>query len=209
MKLWWILFGLLSLFSGFDLVLAQTSGSLVGKEAGGKKIKKLSPYQGAIDRCFEGRIPSASLYDNKKLYFEITKAFTLQASETTFREVDFVQDGERRKLRYEEGLVKIYKIDSDDNVNLIKTEDMNEPGKNSGMRYKVNSVEAKLNQHLNRAIVKSDFFKTEEFRSKQLSLELVWDSEKIKKLTAKFGPEKKQILECQRSSTQDICECKP
>ena len=174
-----------------------------------KKIKKLSPYQTAIDKCFEGQIPAGQLYDNKKLYFEITKIFTLQASETTFREVDFSQDGEKRKLRYEDGTVKIYKIDSDDNVNLIKTEDMNETGKNSGMRYKVNSVEAKLNQHLNRAAVKSDFFKTEEFRSKQLSLELVWDSANIKKLTAKFGPEKKQILECQKSSTQDICECKP
>jgi hypothetical protein len=174
-----------------------------------KKVRKLSPYQTAIDKCFEGQIPSGQLYDNKKLYFEITKVFTLQASETTFREVDFTQDGQKRKLRYEEGIVKIYSVDADENVNLIKTEDMNETGKNSGMRYKVNSVEAKLNQHLNRAVVKSDFFKTEEFRSKQLSLELVWDSTQIKKLSAKFGPEKKLILECQRPSTQDICECKP
>lgn len=178
-------------------------------QAQAKKVRKLSPYQAAIEKCFEGQIPAALLYDNKKLYFEITKAFTLQASETTFREVDFTQDGERKKLRYEEGAVKIYKIDSDENVNLVKTEDMFDAGKNSGMRYKVNSVEAKLNQHLNRAVIKSDFFKTEEFRSKQLSLELVWDSGNIKKLTAKYGAEKKQILECQRPSTQDICECKP
>lgn len=173
-----------------------------------KKVKKLSPYQSAIDKCFEGQLPVADLFENKKLYFEITKLFTLQASETTYREVDYVQDSEKRKLRFEDGVVKIYKVDSDENVNLIRTEDMSEPNKHTGMRYKIKSLEAKLNELLNRASIRSDFIKTTEYRSKQLQLELSWDSQNIKKLTARFGPDKKQVLECQRPSTQDICECK-
>lgn len=173
-----------------------------------KKTKKLSPYQSAIDKCFEGQLPVTDLFENKKLYFEITKLFTLQASETTYREVDYVQDSEKRKLRFEDGVVKIYKVDSEQNVNLIRTEDMSEAGKHTGMRYKIKSLEAKLNELLNRASIRSDFIKTTEYRSKQLQLELSWDSQNIKKLTARFGPDKKQVLECQRPSTQDICECK-
>jgi hypothetical protein len=61
---------------------------------------------------------------------------------------------------------------------------------------------------LNRAEIKSDFVKTSEYRSKQLSLELVWSDDQIRKLNAKIEGEKPRTLECIRRETSDICECK-
>ena len=173
-----------------------------------KKVKKLSPYQAAIESCFAGSIPAGQINDNKRLYFEISKIYILRASETTFREVTYVEGGTSKKLRFEDGVVQLYEVDKDQNVNLVKTDSLAQDIKNNSMRYKVNSPEARMNQLLNRAEIKSDFVKTSEYRSKQLSLDLVWSDDQIRKFTAKFEGEKPRTLECVRRESSDICECK-
>ncbi len=177
-------------------------------QAQSKRVKKNSPYQSAIENCFVGSVPASQINDNRRLYHEISKVFILLASETTFREVSYVESGVSKKLRFEDGIVQLFEVDKDQNVNLVKTDNLAQDIKNNSMRYKVNSPEARINQILNRAEIKSDFVKTSEYRSKQLSLELVWSDDQIRKLNAKIEGEKPRTLECIRRETSDICECK-
>ena len=174
-----------------------------------KKVKKsLSPYQQAIKKCFEDQVDVGGVVDNKKLYLEIVKAFPLQASETTFREVLYAVGGENRKLRLEDGVVQIFKIDADEKVQLLSSDDVNRFSNSNGMRYKLKGIEAKIAERLIRAEIKSDFVKTSEYRAKQLTLNLVWLNGQIKNLTALISGEKLK-LECQKLDLADICECKP
>ena len=172
-----------------------------------KRPKKLSPFQASIDKCLSGQVNVKDLLDDKKLYLEIVKNFTLQASETTFREVIFMRAGQKQKLHFEDGVVQIYKIDADENVTLISTENLMKAPKDDGMRYKTRSLETRLDEFLTGGEIKSDFMKTTEYRSKQLVLNLVWSDGAIKNLTAQFTSEK-QKLECQKKDIADICECR-
>lgn len=172
-----------------------------------KRVKKPSPYQVQIDKCFTGALPIAELYNNKQLYYEITKKFTLQASETTYREVVYTVGNERRKLKYEDGKATVYKVDSDEKLTLISTEQLGKDPKSSGMRYKIVGREAILNQYLSQAKIVSDFMKTTEYRSKQVILNLAWSDSQIKSLGVQFEGETKK-LECIRKDTADICDCR-
>ncbi len=172
-----------------------------------KKSRKLTPYQVQIENCFAGRIPASKISDSKSLYGEISKQFPLQASETNFREVIFIQNGEKKKLRYEEDIAQIYRIEADEKLTELSKDNMSESNKNNGMRYKINSRESKLNQLLNGAQIQSDFIKTTEYRSKQIVLNLVWSDTKIKNLSVQFTGLTKN-LECQLKETTDICNCR-
>ncbi|MGZ3725368.1 MAG: hypothetical protein ACXVBD_06200 [Pseudobdellovibrio sp.] len=176
-----------------------------------KKPKKLAPFQSNINECFEEQLDLKNIKDAKTLYLEIVKAYTLQASETGYREVIFEQGGEKRKLVYEDGVIQISRFDAEGKVSLVSTEKLSQGAENTGMRYKINSLEAKIQQQLNRASIKSDYIKTTEYRAKQIVLNLVWVDSGIKNLSVQFGPESgdtKRQLECQKKETADICECK-
>lgn len=186
------------------LILFFTCASVFALE---KKIKKLSPFKDNINRCFEGQLDLAQVKDNKTLYFEITKKFPLQASETTFREVVYTQNTEKRKLVYENGEIYIYAFDREGKIKLTTQDNLTGNSQNTGMRYKVNSLEAKIKQLLNRAKIQSDYTKTSEFRTKQTTLNIVWSDSAIKNLEVLFSDEKTK-LDCQKKENVDICECK-
>jgi len=171
-----------------------------------KKNKKLTPFQSRIDQCFIGSIEAKNLVDLKQLYLEVVKKFALRASETTYREVIYSIGSEKRKLRYEDGTAEIYQIESDDKVTLISTETLDKDQQNDKMRYKTKSSEARLDQLLNRAEIKSDFIKTTEYREKQLVLNLVWSDGVIRNLSAQFSADRMK-LDCQKKSAADICDC--
>lgn len=188
------------------LLLLLFAGSLSFAQGMAKK-KHLSPFQVNIDKCFAGKVSVTGLTDNMKLYLEIVKKFPLQASETTFRELVYIQNGQKKKLRLEDGVVQVFNVAENDEVKLVETEDLNKAAVSNGMRYKVNSAEARLNQLLNRANIKSDYVKTTEYRSQEVVLQLVWDNGKIKSMSVEFGVEKPK-LECLKKSAADICDCR-
>ncbi len=171
-----------------------------------KKNKKLTPFQSRIDQCFIGQIEVKNLVDLKQLYLEVVKKYALRASETVYREVLYSVGAEKRKLRFEDGIVQIYKIEANDNVTLISTETLEKDQQNDKLRYKIKSLESRLDQHLNRAEIKSDFIKTIEYREKQLVLNLVWSDGSIRNLIAQFSADRMK-LDCQKKSAADICDC--
>lgn len=171
-----------------------------------KKNKKLTPFQSRIDQCFIGQIEVKNLVDLKQLYLEIVKKYALRASETIYREVIYSVGGEKRKLRFEDGIVQIFKIEANDNVTLISTETLGKDQQNDKLRYKIKSAEARLDQLLTRAEIKSDFIRTIEYREKQLVLNLVWSDGKIRNLNAQFSADRMK-LDCQKKSVADICDC--
>lgn len=171
-----------------------------------KKNKKLTPFQTRIDQCFTSQIEVKNLLDLKQLYLEIVRKFALRSSETVFREVIYSDSIDTKKLRFEDGVVQIFKIESDDKVSLISTESLEKDRQNDKMRYKIKSPEARLDQLLNRSTVKSDFIKTLEYREKQLVLNLVWSDGIIRNLSAQFSAEKLK-LDCQKKKIADICDC--
>ncbi len=176
-----------------------------------KKPKRLSPFHTHINECFDGQLNIEKIKDSKTLYLEIVNKFVLQSSETTFREVIYTQAGEKRKLVYEDGVMKIDRFDAEEKVHQISSETLTSGSQNSGMRYKINTLEAKLQQQLNRATIQSDFTKTTEFRAKQIVLNMVWSDSAIKNLNVQFGGEPdivKRQLVCQKKEIVDICECK-
>jgi hypothetical protein len=172
-----------------------------------KKNKKLTPFQERINECFIRQIDVKNLVNLKQLYLEIVRQYQLRASETTYREVIYAVGGEKRKLRFEDGVVNIYRVEADEKVTLISSESIAQSGSNDKMRYKLRTPEARLDELLNRAEIKFDFIKTTEFRSAQLILNLVWDNGVIQNLSAQFGSENRR-LECQKKSVADICDCK-
>lgn len=186
----------------FAVLLLSLSASAIDK-----KNKKLSPFQSRIDQCFIGQVEVKNLVTLKQLYLEIVKKYALRASETTYREVTYSLGAEKRKLRFEDGVVQMFKIESDDKVTLISKEELANDSQNDKLRYKIKSPEARLDQLLNRAEIKSDFIKTTEYREKQLVLNLVWSDGEIRNLNAQFSADRMK-LDCQKKSTADICDCR-
>ena len=167
--------------------------------------RKLSPYQTNIDRCVTSKASVAKIDSNKKLYAFLAQNFSLQGSETTFREVLFNEAGEVRKLRYEDGVVKIFKVSEDESLKKLSTEELGYLPSGGGARYKSKTPEARLNELLAKAEIKNDFTKTVEYRSKQVLLNIIWSDNQIKSISADLPGGKK--LECLRKQAADICEC--
>lgn len=177
---------------------------VVAAEASQKK--KLSPFQAKIDQCVASKFPVNKIDSSKKLYAALVENFSLQGSETTFREVIYKELGETRKLRFEDGMVRIFRIDEDESLSKLSTEELGYKPSGSGARYRAKTPEARMNELLAKAEIKSDFAKTTEYRSKQVLLNISWSDNQIKEISADLPGGKK--LECQRKLAADICECR-
>ena len=167
--------------------------------------RKISPYQAKIDECVASKFPVSKIDSNRKLYAALIENFSLQGSETTFREVLFKEQNEMRKLRFEEGVVRIFKIADDQSLQKIMTEELGYNPSGTGLRYRSKTPEARMNELLAKAEIKSDFVKTTEYRSKQVLLNIIWTDNEIKAISADLPGGKK--LECQRKQAADICDC--
>lgn len=170
--------------------------------------RRITPYQEQIEKCFGDMLPAVTaIHDNKTLYTDLARIYTLQASETTYREVVYTINAEKRKLKYDDDKVQLYKVDGEGVLTLYATDNLSADSKSNGLRYKISSRETRMNQLLNGAQIQSDFMKTTEFRSKQLMLNLVWSDSKIKNLNVQFDGGKK-TLECEQKDTADLCTCR-
>jgi hypothetical protein len=170
-----------------------------------KKVK-LNPFQTNLQSCFGTEIDVLKINSYKKLYKAIEQAYSLTNSETIFREVLYKQKGELKKLKFEAGQIQIYRVDEEQNSTLITTEKMGLKTDGYELRQKPLTPEARINQLLFHADIRSDFIKVKEARVKQLDLSIIWSDSRIKSLRVEFGAGKK-ALTCNQIEAAEICNC--
>ena len=168
----------------------------------------LSPFQANVQDCIDKKIDIRKIDSNKKLYEAINQFYALTSNETLFREVVYSMKGEQKKLKFEDGVIQIYNvIDEDDSLKLVSSEKFDEKKVDYQSRHKIKSAEARINQLLFRADIKSDYQKIKEVRAKQLELNIIWSDNQIKSLYISFLGEKK-VLSCMQKEQTDICNCR-
>ena len=172
----------------------------------------LSPFQSNVQNCIDSKINIEKIDTNKKLYDSIKQFYPLTSFETLFREVEYSMKGEQKKLKFEDGIIQIFHVEGEDEVlKLVSSEKFDENRHSVLTRHKVRSAEARMNQLLFRADIKSDFQKIKEVRAKKLELNIVFSDSHIKSLAIEFTGEKpgeKKVLNCQQKDQTDICNCR-
>ena len=167
----------------------------------------LTPFQINLQACVDTKIDVKKIDSSKKLYSVIEQFYALATSETLYREVIYTLKGEQKKMKYENGLIQIFSVvDDDDTFALMSTEKYGTEKVDNPLRYKVRSVEARINQLLFRADIKSDYQKIKETRAKQVDLNVTWSDGQIKSLNIEFLATKK-TLNCVQKDLTDICTC--
>lgn len=173
-----------------------------------QKQTKLNPFQTNLTSCFGDYIDVQKVDSNKKLYNAIEKVFSLLTSETIYREVLYKQKGILKKMRFEKGVINIYVVDDEENLELLSTEKVGD--KTEGYELRQNqkplTADARINQLLFRADIRSDLQKIKESRTKQMILNITWSDKQIKSLAIDFLSDKK-TLTCTQKETADICNC--
>lgn len=177
------------------------------------KVKRnlLTPYQQSLETCFGGQIDGARLNTHSQLYRSIASQYALISSETVYREVEYAQNNENRKLKYENSQLSIYSINDEGAVRLLSSEVFNQQTtalkSQDRSRHKRLSPEARIDQLLFRANIKSDYKKIREQRLQKLVLNMSWSGEVLKSMQVEFLDGKK-TLNCSQIGSADICICK-
>ena len=192
----------------FSVFLMGVVAGLTSEPAQAQKKFVLSPFQANIQNCIDKKINIEKIDTNKKLYEAVKQFYPLTSFETLFREVEYSIKGEQKKLKFEDGIIQIFKVeDEDDVLKLLSSEkfDENKPG--ALTRHKIRSAEARINQLLFRADIKSDFQKIREVRAQKVELNIVLADSQIRSLAIEFSGEKK-VLSCLQKDQTDICNCR-
>lgn len=195
----WNFFNLI--FLGFNLFFAGPSWA---------QKNALTPFQVHLSSCLNKKIDVRKIGNNNKLYKTIEQFYNLRTSETLYREVVYKQKEENKKLKYENKLIQIFKIlDADESLLLVSSEKFIEKKDSYVTRHKIHNVDARIDQLLIQAEIRSDYRKIRETRSKQVILNMTWSNGEIKLLRAEFGGEKdkKKVLSCTQQELADICSC--
>lgn len=171
------------------------------------KKKVLSPFQQNIQQCLGESLELGTAVSSLKIYKLIQKNFSLITSETLYREVEYTKKNERLKLKYENELIQIYKInDEDDSLTLESSEKLGEQVEDYKMRHQIRDIESKFAQLLFQANIKSDYQKQKETRSQGLALDIEWSNGQIKSLQIQSELRSKK-LKCSQKGQLDICSC--
>lgn len=163
---------------------------------------KLTPFQENIRTCLSSKdIPQVqeiqATQTLNQLYDLLNKHYSLRTTETISREVVYKEKNEMRKLKFEKGVVSIFKVQDDDTLKLI----------NNDMRQKGLTDESALNQILLRADIRTDWLKVKEVRSQETLLYFGREQSQVKTLSfEKLG--QKMKLECLNKESSDICICR-
>lgn len=172
------------------------------------KKTKLNPYQVNLKACLDPEIDVSSIDSHKKLYEKIETFYSLMSSQTLFREVLYKQRNELKKLRFEDATIQIFSVDDEDNLTLLSTEKTG-PGARAEtdvLRHRPLSADARIQQFLIRADIRSDFLKVKESRTGGLTVQISWSDGQIKTLNLEWIRTKKS-LSCAQKDGADICTC--
>ena len=99
---------------------------------------RLTPFQKNIQTCLQSNEAVSKIQTLSDLYDVLDKAYPLRTSETVFREILFRKDDEIRKIKFEKGKVRLFKVSDDKSIKLI----------NSDARQKVLTEESSINELL-------------------------------------------------------------
>lgn len=184
------------------LIFLTTQNSVAAKK------RTLSPFQQSIQDCLGSSFEASSVDSSLKIYKSVEKNNSLLTSETLFREVEYSKKGHRNKLKFENGIIQIFKFDEeDDSLKLENSEKFGENKEHYKMRHEIRSVESRFAQLLFQADIKSDYQKIRETRAQGLVLDLEWSDAQIKSMQIQSDSGKK-ILKCYQKGQLDICNCR-
>lgn len=172
-----------------------------------QKKLKMSPYQSNIKQCLGASVDVYKIDSNRDVYRYIQANYSLVYSETLYREVVFKQKEGMKKIKLEMGKIITYAVSEDDSLMLLGTEKIGDKSINNELRQKPLSADARMDQLLFQADIRSDYAKIHEVRSKQLSLTLEKNNSNIKSLNIDFENGKRS-LNCQKLEAQEICSCR-
>ena len=208
MKIIFIMLSLGWFLIGWQQTWAQSKAP---QKIGFQKRNVLTPFQVQLQACLNPKVDVAKIDNNQSLYENISKFYKLLSSETLYREVSYIQGAESKKLKYEDGLIQIFKVLDDGSLKLHSSEKFSDALKNNESRHKILSktlsVESYMNQLLLQADIKSDSQSLKEIRSSQLILKMIWSDKQIKSMEFSFI-EQKKTLNCLKKELADICSCR-
>lgn len=163
-----------------------------------RKKTKLTPFEKNIENCLQDGVDITGLTNLQKIYEAVSKKYLLISSVVLGREVLFKVKDESRKLTYQDGKLRLFKI-------LTEEDDRAVPIDNE-VRQKSLTVESYLSQLLIHADIRSDWMKTRETHSESTFVDITMADGEIKSLLIEREKIKKK-LECNHTATSDNCSC--
>jgi hypothetical protein len=131
------------------------------------------------------------------LYDVIDKQYPLKTTETIYREIQYKDKNEMRKLKLEKGIISIYKVTDEDTLKLL----------NNDARQKGLTDDSSINQLLQNADIRGDWVNVKEVRSDQTLVYFGRERDQFKSITwQQLGHTSK--LECTNKESSDICFCR-
>ncbi len=143
-------------------------------------------------------VDSQKLTSLPKIYKYVSDRYLLLTSEIVAREVLYKLKNETRKLKFENGNVKLYKVLEDEDDQLVPL--------NNEVRQRSLTSESYLAQLLLNADIRSDWTKMSEKRSGSTGVVLTSIDGEMKSLTIERSQLKKK-LECLLSELAPSCSC--
>ena len=166
--------------------------------AAARKKAQLTPFEKNIQNCLQDDIDITGLNSLQKIYDAVSKKYLLISSVVLGREVLFKVKDETRKLKYQDGKLRLYKILTEDNDRALPID--------NEVRQKSLTVESYLTQLLIHADIRSDWMKTRETHSGSTFVDIVVADGEMKSLLIEREKIKKK-LECNRLESSDTCSC--
>lgn len=162
------------------------------------KNEKLTPFQKNLKACLQDDIDVKLLNTMRKTYEAVSKKYLLLSSVVIGREVLYKIKDENRKLKYEDGKIRLFRV--------VTTEDDRLEPVDNEVRQKSLTVESYLTQLLIHADIRYDWMKSRETRSGSTFVDITTVDSEFKSLVVEREKSKKK-LECNRSDSSDICTC--
>lgn len=163
-----------------------------------RKTVELTPFQKNVQTCLQGQVDPKKLTSLAKIYSFVSERYLLLSSEVLGREVLYKVKDERRKLRYENGKLQLFKFSKDEDEVSIPL--------NNEVRQRSLTTEAYLTQLLLHADIRSDWMKSSEKRAGATHVILTTSDGEIKSLQIDRN-ELKKTLECARTDGVESCSC--
>lgn len=158
----------------------------------------LTPFQKNIRDCLQGEVDSQKLTSLPKIYKYVSDKYLLLSSEIMAREVLYKLKNETRKLKFENGKVKLFKVLEDEDDQLVPI--------NNEVRQSSLTAESYLAQLLLNADIRSDWMQMSEKRSGSTEVVLTSVDGEMKSLIIERIKLKKK-LECLLTERAPSCSC--
>lgn len=163
-----------------------------------KKKTVLTPFQKNIQDCLQDEVDVHKLTSLPKIYKYVSEKYLLISSEILAREVLYKVKNETRKLKFENGKVKLFKVLEEEEDQLVPI--------NNEVRQRSLTSESYLAQLLLNADIRSDWMQLTEKRSGSTGVITTSFNNEMRSLIIERTQLKKK-LECLLTERAPSCSC--